>query len=82
MIPEEYRALMERAGVLLAAGQPAPTESETAAAESFGLTVEEARFARRLNVSPARYAASKSIRSLEDFEAEMRRRHEEGEGDR
>ncbi len=77
MIPDEYRKLMERAGVLLAAGQPAPTASESASADSFGLTVEEARFARRLNVSPARYAASKSIHSLASFEAEMRRRRAE-----
>ncbi len=70
----DYRAMMRQSGVLVADDAPPPTPSETMLGDSLGLTISELRFTHRLGVEPARYAASKSIRTLADFEAEMRRR--------
>ncbi len=75
---DDFRRMMERAGVLLGADAPAPTASERMTADALSLTVEELRFSRRLGVEPSRYAASRSIRSLATFEAELRRRRDAG----
>ncbi len=72
----DYRAMMQRAGVLYRDDPPPATASEQMAADALGLTTEEVRFSRRLGVSPERYSASKSIRSLADFTAEMARRRD------
>ncbi len=66
---DDFRSMMQRAGVLLADDPPPPTASEQMCADSLSLTVAELRFARRLDVGAERYAASKSIRSLASFEA-------------
>ncbi len=74
----DFRAMMRQTGVLMADDAPPPTPSETMTADSLGLTIAELRFTHRLGVEPARYSASKSIRTLADFEAAMTRRRDEG----
>ncbi len=73
----DFRAMMQRTGVTLRDDPPPATASETMVCDSLSLTIEEVRFSRRLGVSPERYSASKSIRSLADFTAEMTRRRDE-----
>ncbi len=73
----DYRAMMQRAGVLYRDDPPPPTASEQMVADSLGLTIEETRFARRLGVAAEKYAASKAIRNLTSFEEEMARRRAE-----
>ncbi len=72
----DFRAMMRQTGVLLRDDPPPATPSETMTADALGLTTEEVRFSRRLGVSPERYSASRSIRSLATFEAEMARRRD------
>ncbi len=69
MTSEEHRALLRKTGVYIPDATPA---------DELGLTDDEAKFARRLNITPASYAASKGITDLASFEAEMTRRRSPG----
>ncbi len=64
-LSNEHRELLRKTGVFIPDDTPA---------DELGLTDDEAKFARRLNVTAADYAASKSITDLATFEAEMVRR--------
>ncbi len=74
----DLRAAMLRTGVRYPDDPPPATEDEKLVADALSLTLEEVRFTRRHGVSPVRYAASKNIHNLADFEAEMVRRREQG----
>ncbi len=69
MTVDEHREMLRKTGVFLPDDTPA---------DALGLTDEEAAFARRLNITPASYAASKGITDLASFEAEMTRRRSPG----
>ncbi len=73
-MPDDFRAMMQATGVLMPDDTPPATASESMLGDALGLSIEELRFSRRLGVEPERYSASKSVRSLATFEAEMTRR--------
>ncbi len=67
MTTDEHRAILRKTGVFIPDDTPA---------DALGLADDEAKFARRINITPAQYAAAKGITDLATFTAEMARRRD------